>query len=145
VIVYGDFECPFCATLQQRLSDASVRVVFRHFPVRSSHPRAWAAACAAEAAARQGHFWEMHDLLFADQARLEDPHLWQRAEALGIELMRFDADRRDPDILDLVKRDFQSGVRGGVVSTPAVFAWRDGCAQRIEPRTLAGLDLTSAR
>ena len=68
--------------------------VFRHFPVRSSHPRAWPAACAAEAAGLQGRFWEMHDLLFADQARLEDPHLWERARALGLDLERFDADRR---------------------------------------------------
>jgi protein-disulfide isomerase len=144
VIVYADFECPFCATLHQRLSDVRVRVMFRHFPVRSSHPRAWAAACAAEAAARQGHFWEMHDRLFADQARLADPHLWQRAEALGIDLERFDADRRDTAILARVKQDFQSGVRAGVVTTPAAFAWRDGRAQRIDFRTLAGLDLGSA-
>jgi protein-disulfide isomerase len=144
VIVYADFECPFCATLHQRLSDVRVRVMFRHFPVRSSHPRAWAAACAAEAAARQGHFWEMHDRLFADQARLADPHLWQRAEALGIDLERFDADRRDTAILARVKQDFQSGVRAGVVTTPAAFAWRDGRAQRIDSRTLAGLDLGSA-
>ena len=138
VIVYADFECPFCAMLHQRLSDARVRVVFRHFPVRSSHPRAWAAACAAEAAGRQGRFWEMHDRLFADQARLDDPHLWQRAEELGLELGRFDADRRDADVLARVKRDFQSGVRAGVVTTPAAFAWRDGCAQRIDPRTWQG-------
>jgi protein-disulfide isomerase len=143
VIVYADFECPFCATLHKRLSDAPVLVVFRHFPVRSSHPRAWAAACAAEAAARQGHFWGMHDRLFADQARLEDPHLWQRARELGMELERFDADRRAPDTLARVKRDFQSGVRGGVVTTPEAFAWRDGGAHRIDPRTLAGLDLGS--
>jgi protein-disulfide isomerase len=146
VIVYADFECPFCATLHLRLSEVASHVVFRHFPVRSSHPRAWPAACAAEAAARQGHFWEMHDRLFDDQARLEDPHLWRRAEALGLELKRFDADRRDPDILARVKRDFRSGIRAGVVTTPTVFAWRDGHAHRIDPRTLAGLDLgTPAR
>ncbi len=81
VIEYADFECPFCAALHERLAGLPVRIVFRHFPVRSSHPRAWAAACAAEAAGLQGRFWEMHDSLFADQGRLEDPHLWDRARA----------------------------------------------------------------
>ncbi|MDQ6841559.1 MAG: DsbA family protein, partial [Actinomycetota bacterium] len=74
VIEYADFECPFCAALRHELSGASVRRVFRHFPVRSSHPRAWSAACAAEAAGLQGRFWEMHDLLFSDQGRLDDPY-----------------------------------------------------------------------
>ena len=122
VIEYADFECPYCATLGQRLGDLSLRRVFRHFPVRSSHPRAWAAACAAEAAGRQGRFWDMHDLLFADQARLEDPHLWSRARGLGLDLERFDADRRTDAIRQRVRRDFESGVRAGVVTTPTVFA-----------------------
>ncbi|MHB1834909.1 MAG: DsbA family protein, partial [Solirubrobacteraceae bacterium] len=94
LIVYADFECPFCAALELRLQRLAAEVVFRHFPVRSSHPRAWPAACAAEAAGIQGRFWEMHDSLFADQARLEDPHLWARARDLGLDLDRFDADRR---------------------------------------------------
>ena len=83
VIVYGDYECPFCAAVEAGLHDRELRVAFRHFPVRSSHPRAQAAAQAAEAAALQGAFWPFHDALFADQGRLEDPHLWARAEALG--------------------------------------------------------------
>ncbi|MEA2213700.1 MAG: hypothetical protein QOF83_3648, partial [Solirubrobacteraceae bacterium] len=70
MIEYADYECPFCAALHERLSSLSVRLLFRHFPVRSSHPRAWAAAGAAEAAGAQGRFWEMHDALRADQARL---------------------------------------------------------------------------
>ena len=122
VIEYGDFECPFCAVLSQRLRTLSLRRVFRHFPVKSSHPRAWAAACAAEAAARQGRFWDMHDLLFADQARLEDPHLWQRARELGLDVERFEADRRSQAVQSRVRRDFESGVRAGVVTTPTVFA-----------------------
>jgi protein-disulfide isomerase len=121
LIEYADFECPFCAALSVRLDDRRLRRVFRHFPVRSSHPRAWAAACAAEAAAAQGRFWEMHDSLFADQGRLEDPHLWERARTLGLDLERFDADRRSDVVLARVKRDFQSGVRAGVVTTPTVF------------------------
>jgi protein-disulfide isomerase len=136
VITYADFECPFCAALHERLSRLPVELVFRHFPVRSSHPRAWAAACAAEAAGSQGRFWEMHDSLFADQARLEDPHLWARAESLGLDLDRFDADRRRDDVRDRVKRDFHSGVRAGVVTTPTLFAWRDGAAVRVVPEEL---------
>jgi protein-disulfide isomerase len=121
VIEYADFECPFCATLSIRLAARLLRRAFRHFPVRSSHPRAWASACAAEAAAAQGRFWEMHDSLFADQARLEDPHLWDRARALGLDLERFDADRRSEAVIARVKRDFESGIRAGVATTPTLF------------------------
>jgi protein-disulfide isomerase len=97
-------------------------VCFRHFPVKSSHPRAYAAACAAEAAALQGRFWEMHDALFADQGRLEDPHLWARAEQLGLDVERFDADRRSDAVVARVKEQFRGGVRAGVVTTPTAFA-----------------------
>jgi protein-disulfide isomerase len=128
VIVYADFECPFCAVVHQRLAPLELRLVFRHFPVRSSHPRAWAAACAAEAAGLQGRFWEMHDALFADQARLEDPHLWERARRLGLDVERFDADRRREEVRERIARDFRSGVRGGVVTTPTLFQWVDGAA-----------------
>jgi len=121
VIEYADFECPFCAALEQRLRDRRLRVVFRHFPVRSSHARAWAAACAAEAAALQGRFWEMHDSLLADQGRLEDPHLWARAKRLGLDLERFERDRRSEAVRERVRADFRSGVRAGVVTTPTLF------------------------
>jgi protein-disulfide isomerase len=125
VIVYGDYECPFCAALEERLRGAPIRVTFRHFPVRGSHPRAFPAACAAEAAGRQGAFWAMHDALFADQGRLEDPHLWARAERLGLDLARFDADRRDPAVAARITGDFRGGVRAGVPTTPTLF-WGDG-------------------
>jgi protein-disulfide isomerase len=121
VIVYGDYECPYCAALDARLRELAVRVCFRHFPVRSSHPRAHAAAYAAEAAALQGAFWEMHDALFADQGRLEDPHLWARAERLGLDVARFDADRRSERVAERVRADFRAGVRAGVVTTPTAF------------------------
>jgi protein-disulfide isomerase len=96
-------------------------VAFRHFPVRSSHPRAHAAACAAEAAALQGAFWAMHDALFAEQGRLEDPHLWARAERLGLDVGRFDADRRSEAVAERVREQFRGGVRAGVVTTPTMF------------------------
>jgi protein-disulfide isomerase len=122
VVVYGDYECPFCAALEARLHGAPLRVAFRHFPVRGSHPRAQAAACAAEAAAQQGAFWAMHDALFADQGRLEDPHLWARAERLGLDVARFEADRRSESVQARVREHFRGGVRAGVASTPTLFA-----------------------
>jgi protein-disulfide isomerase len=136
LIEYADFECPFCAALHLRLEAGRARVVFRHFPVRSSHPRAWAAACAAEAAGLQGRFWEMHDSLFGDQSRLEDPHLWARAQELGLNLDRFDADRRSDAVRERVKQDFRAGVRAGVVTTPTVFEFAAGQAERIDARAL---------
>jgi protein-disulfide isomerase len=141
VIEYADFECPYCAALTIRLEKRELRRVFRHFPVRSSHPRAWAAACAAEAASRQGRFWEMHDLLFADQGRLEDPHLWQRASSLGLDLQRFDAERRSDEVLARVKRDFESGIRGGVVTTPTLFAGERKFTGEIDAETLRAVSL----
>jgi protein-disulfide isomerase len=138
LIEYADFECPFCAALHARLAALPAQLVFRHFPVRSSHPRAWAAACAAEAAAGQGRFWDMHDSLFGDQARLEDPHLWRRAEELGLDLDRFDGERRSEATRERVRRDFRAGVRAGVVTTPTVFARRaGGSLERIDAAEVA--------
>ncbi|MGB9184558.1 MAG: thioredoxin domain-containing protein [Solirubrobacteraceae bacterium] len=137
VVEYADYQCPFCAALHGRLIALDeVRLVFRHFPVRSSHPRAWPAAGAAEAAGAQGRFWEMHDALLADQARLEDPHLWERARTLGLDLERFDADRRSDEVGERIKRDFRAGVRAGVVTTPTLFLVVDG---RAEPIAAAAL------
>ncbi len=121
MVVYADFECPYCAAVDARLSALGVRLVFRHFPVRSKHPRSWPAAAAAEAAARQGAFWPMHDALYADQGRLEDPHLWARAERLGLDVGRFDADRRSDAVLERIRTDFRGGVRAGIAGTPAIF------------------------
>jgi protein-disulfide isomerase len=119
VIVYGDYECPYCAAELRRLS--GVRIVFRHFPVVSKHPRSRRLAAAAEAAALQGRFWEMHDSLFADQGHLDDPHLWKRAEEIGLDLDRFERDRRSEAVADRVERDFRSGIAAGVMRTPTLF------------------------
>jgi protein-disulfide isomerase len=121
VIVYGDYECPFCAAVEVQLRRIELRVVFRHFPIRTSHPRAQAAAHAAEAAAEQGAFWTMHDALFDDQGRLEDPHLWARAQRLDLDVERFDADRRSDRVAQRVRGQFHGGVRAGVVTTPTLF------------------------
>jgi protein-disulfide isomerase len=139
VVEYADFECPYCALLHERLLRAPIRRVFRHFPVRSSHPRAWAASCAAEAAAIQGQFWEMHDSLYADQARIEDPHLWERAGQLGLDVERFDHDRRSEAVVARVRRDFRAGVRCGVVTTPTVFLEGVGLAGDAAVRAIEAL------
>jgi protein-disulfide isomerase len=126
VIEYGDYECPYCAKADLLLADLPVRRVFRHFPVVSKHPRAQVLACASEAVALQGRFWEMHDSLFADQGRLDPPHLWQRCRDLGIDLDAFEADRRSDAVAARVKRDFRSGIRAGVTTTPTL--WVEGQA-----------------
>jgi len=111
------------------LSGLAVRRVFRHFPVVSKHPRARVLAEAAEAAALQGAYWEFHDSLYADQGRLDDPHLWARAERIGLDLDRFEADRRSAAVAERVQRDFHSGVRAGVMTTPTLFADEDELAR----------------
>jgi len=121
VVEYGDYECPYCAKTDGLIADLPITRVFRHFPVVSKHPRAQVLACAAEAAALQGRFWEMHDSLFADQGHLDPPHLWQRCREIGIDLERFEADRRSAEVEERVRRDFRSGIRAGVTTTPTLF------------------------
>jgi protein-disulfide isomerase len=101
VIEYADLECPYCAKANLLLTELPVRRVFRHFPIVSKHPRARVLAHALEAAGAQGRFWEMHGSLLADQ--------------------RFDADRRSEAVAERVERDFRSGVRAGVMTTPTLF------------------------
>ena len=121
MIEYGDYECPYCAQADLLLAGLPVRRVFRHFPVVSKHPRARVLAQAVEAAALQDAFWELHDSLYADQGRLDDPHLWDRVRALGLDLDRFESDRRSDAVAERVQRDFTTGVRAGVVTTPTLF------------------------
>ena len=121
VIEYGDYECPYCARADLLLAGLPVRRVFRHFPVVSKHPRAQVLACAAEAAGLQGAFFEFVDSLYADRGHVDDPHLWQRAERFGLDLDRFQRDRRSEAVAARVRRDFESGIRAGVTGTPAIF------------------------
>ncbi|HYU59467.1 MAG TPA: DsbA family protein [Solirubrobacterales bacterium] len=120
-ILYLDLGCPHCAATWARLAELDLRLVFRHFPVASKHPRAPALHAAAEAAGAQGSFWEMVDSLYVDRGRVDDPHLWERVERLGLDLERFERDRRSEAIAARVRRDFDAGVRAGVVGTPAAF------------------------
>jgi protein-disulfide isomerase len=122
VVVYADFTCPRCAVAWERVADAPLRLVFRHLALKAKHPRAVALACAAEAAARQGRFWAFAEAIYHDQAHTDDPHLWARCPQLGLDLDRFEIDRRDPAVLERVKRDVTSGLRAGVTVTPTFFA-----------------------
>lgn len=120
-IVYADLGCPYCASAWARIRRLGLRLCFRHFPMASKHPRAPALHAAAEAAGRQGAFWEMSDSLYADRGRVDDPHLWERAERFGLDLDRFQEDRRSDGVRDRIERDFVSGVRAGVAGTPTAF------------------------
>jgi len=122
IVVYADLGCPHCAAEWPRLREHPGQLVFRHFPVASKHPRSPALHAAAEAAGQQGCFFELVDSLYADRGRVDDPHLWERVEQLGLDLERFEADRRSDEAEARVRRDFQSGIRAGVTSTPGVFS-----------------------
>jgi protein-disulfide isomerase len=121
LIVYADLGCPHCAAAWERIGAVPSRLVFRHFPVAGKHPRSPALHAAAEAAGRQGAFFDFVDSLFGDRGRVDDPHLWERAERFGLDLDRFQADRRSEAVAMRVRHDFESGIRAGVAGTPALF------------------------
>ncbi len=122
MIIYADFTCPRCALAHARLREAPLRLAFRHFAIAAKHPRAVPLACAAEAAGLQGRFWELHDALFADHAHSDDPHLWAHARTLGLELERFERDRRSQALVELVREQTRAGIRAGVAVTPTLIA-----------------------
>ena len=127
LVEYGDYECPYCGAAFpivkriQRQMAGRLRFVFRNFPITTSHPHAEAAAEAAEAAAAQGRFWEMHDRLYGNQHNLTGPDLRLYAESLGIDLERFDEELDQHIHFDRIREDFMSGVRSGVNGTPTFF------------------------
>jgi protein-disulfide isomerase len=126
-ILYLDLACPHCAAAWLAIEPLALRLCVRHFPVASKRPRSPALHAAVEAAAAQrpDAFWEMVASIYADQGRQDDPHLWARAEALGLELGRFDADRRGELVAARVRADFESGIRAGVTGTPWAFVDRE--------------------
>lgn len=127
VVEYGDFQCPTCkqaAPTVRMLLDrfpSRVRVVFRHFPLEDAHPQALIAAQAAECAAQQGKFWEMHDVLFANQDHLARKHLHGYAERLGLDLALFTSEMDDEVYLQRVREHQDSGRRSHVRGTPGFF------------------------
>ena len=127
LVEYGDFECPYCAAaylivkkVQEAMGD-QLRFVFRHFPLTQIHPHAEGAAEASEAAAAQGRFWEMHDLLYENQRALDQMHLLGYAEELGLDTQRLGRELEERVYQPRVREDFMSGVRSGVNGTPAFF------------------------
>ena len=127
LVEYGDYECPFCGRatgvvkeLTARFGD-DLRYVFRHLPLPDMHPHAELAAEAAEAAAAQGRFWEMHDLLFEHQDRLEMPDLIAYADELGLDVERFTDDLQEGRYAERVRTDVVSAEGSGARGTPTFF------------------------
>ena len=127
LVEYGDYECPYCraavAIVQelQRVLPDHLRFVFRHFPLENLHPHARRAAEAAEAAASQGKFFEMHAALFEHQTALEDEDLLRYAAELDLDTARFGADLDAHTYAGRVREDFRGGVRSGVRGTPTFY------------------------
>jgi protein-disulfide isomerase len=127
LVEYGDYECAHCGrvhyvvTQLRELLGRQLCFVFRHFPLTRVHPHAQQAAEAAEAAGSQGKFWEMHNVLFANQQALDADALVQYAAALGLDLHRFASELVSHSHAPRVREDFMSGVRSGVNGTPTFF------------------------
>jgi protein-disulfide isomerase len=127
LVEYGDYECPYCGMAYQVVKSAQrelgkqLRFVFRNFPLAEAHPHARNAAQAAEAAAAQGKFWEMHDALFEHQEALEAEDIIGYAKSLGLDMVQFGKDLENPTYAKRVRDDFRSGVKSGVNGTPTFF------------------------
>ena len=127
LLEYGDYQCPACGLaypvvkeLQAQLG-ARLRFVFRNFPIATMHPLAEHAAEAAETAGAQGKFWQMHDVLYENQAALADDDLVQYAVTLGLDSARFIGELTQHTHAARVREDFMSGARSGVNGTPTFF------------------------
>ncbi len=135
IVEYGDYECPYSRQafreierLEKQLQ-GDVRFAFRHFPLTEIHPHALAAAAAAEAAALQDRFWDMHELMFHRQMALEDDDLRRYAAELELDVALFDGDRTGAAVLGRIGRDVQSALATGEVQgTPTLFI--DGVVHR---------------
>jgi protein-disulfide isomerase len=127
LVQYGDYECPYTRqstnvvrAIQQELGD-QLRFVYRNFPLTEIHPHALHAALAAEAAAEQGKFWQMHDYIFHHQHTLEDSDLEQFVQAVGLEMQQFTRDMAEQSALTRIEEDVEGGERSGVQGTPTFF------------------------
>jgi protein-disulfide isomerase len=126
IVEYSDFQCPFCARVVPTLNQIQetygdrVNLVYKHLPLRI-HPEAPGAAAAAEAARLQGKFWEMHDKIFAGQRELSDAKYTEWAREIGLDVERFDKDRRSEQVRARIAKDEQEAERFGVSGTPAFF------------------------
>ena len=145
---FGDFQCPPCAATHPLLKTieaqygSRLRVIFRNFPLRNLHPHALNAARAAEAAGLQGKYWEMHDMIYENQATwttAERPQdiFTSYARALNLDLDRFSNDVRSGEVMERIRNDFARGESLGVTGTPTLFL--NGRELRSEEVTTAGL------
>jgi len=126
VVEYGDFECPYCGqaepVVRELLADfGDVRYVWRHLPLTDVHPHAQLAAEAAQAAAEQGAFWDMHDLLFRHQDALTPTDLVRYAGEIGLDVEAFERDLQDRAGADRVAADLESADLSSVSGTPTFF------------------------
>jgi protein-disulfide isomerase len=127
VIEYADFQCASCRAVYPAVKILlnefrdQVRFMFRHYPVVEAHPLAERAAEAAEAAAMQGRFWLMHDLLFDNQHHLQDVYLRQYASRANLDLCRYDQDMARRAYLPLVHEHKRGGLEAGARGTPTFF------------------------
>jgi Na+/H+ antiporter NhaA len=127
IVEYADFECPYCGQAEPALRELlaefgdDIRYVYRHLPLPDVHPRAQLAAEAAEAAGKQGRFWEMHDLLFAHQDALRPPDLLAYADELGLDGSRIERELRRNDYAARIARDTESAELSDVSGTPTFF------------------------
>jgi protein-disulfide isomerase len=131
LLVYGDYECPYCAQAYIIIKEAQehlgskLRFVFRNFPVTNVRPHAYETALAAEAAAAQGKFWDMYDYLFKHGQRVTNDNLRQSAAKLGLGLTGFDRDFLGRRYSSHIDEDIESGKSSGVKSTPTLFINED--------------------
>ena len=127
LVEYGDYQCPYCGQaypivkyIQKKLRN-KLMFVFRNFPLRKIHPQAMSAALASEAAARQGKFWQMHDMLFENQFKMNHLSIIRYAETLGLNIEKFNQDVILPELEQKVLSDFHNGLLSGVNATPTFF------------------------
>ena len=126
IVAFSDFQCPYCARAQQTLAHVQevypddVAVVFKHLPLRQ-HAGARGAHAAAEAAHRQGHFWEMHDLLYANPYDLEPEKLAALARQLGLDVPRFERDLASDSVRQRVEADLAEAQQLGITGTPTFY------------------------
>ncbi len=127
LVEYGDYQCPDCGevhrmikAIQQQLGNR-LGFVFRHFPQASIHPQAQKAAEAAEAAAAQGQFWQMHDTLLEHQQALDNGYLVEYANELGLDIPQFLQALWKHVYTERINEDIESGLRSGVATTPTLF------------------------
>jgi protein-disulfide isomerase len=127
LVEYGDYECPYCGSayfiikqLQEHLKN-DFRFVFRNFPLKESHPYALMAADAAEAAAKQNKFWEMHDCIYENQNSLSPESLVEFAQRIHLNMDEFKKDVESRSVASKIEEDFKTGVRSGVNGTPCFF------------------------